>query len=100
MDSPLEIRIAAALEELADSWKTSLRAVEKKYCVSRRTLQHRQTGGISKQEARCSQQLLSAAQEKLLVSWTLTFEAEGNPPHTILYEKWLDKSHEFQAAQI
>lgn len=80
MDSPFESKIAAALEELADPSKPSLRAVEKKYGVSRRTLQRRHNGGISKQEARCSQQLLSAEQEKLLVSWILMLETKGHAP--------------------
>jgi hypothetical protein len=67
MDSSFEMKIAEALEELNSSSKPSLRAVEKKYGVSRRTLQCRLNGGVLKQIARCLQQLLSSEQEKLLV---------------------------------
>jgi hypothetical protein len=67
MDSPLETKIAEALEELYCLSKSFLRAVEKKY-------------GVSKQIARCSQQLLSSEHEKLLVSWILMLESEGHAP--------------------
>jgi hypothetical protein len=49
MDSPFETKIAEALEELNGPSKPSLRAVKKKYGVSRRTLQRRHSGGVSKQ---------------------------------------------------
>ena len=80
MDSPFEQRIAEALNELQSSLNPSLRAVEKKYGVSRRTLQRCLNGGVSKQTARCSQQLLSAEQGELLVSWILMLETEGHAP--------------------
>jgi phage FluMu gp28-like protein len=67
MDSSFKMKIAKALEELNSSLKPSLRAVEKKYGVSRRTLQCRLNDGVLKQITRCSQQLLSSEQEKLLV---------------------------------
>jgi hypothetical protein len=48
MDSPFKMKIAEAVEELNSSLKPSLRAVEKKYGVSRRTLQRRLNGGVLK----------------------------------------------------
>jgi DDE superfamily endonuclease/Tc5 transposase DNA-binding domain len=37
-------------------------------------------GGVSKQTARCSQQLLSIEQEELLISWISMLEIEGHAP--------------------
>jgi hypothetical protein len=100
MDSPFETKIAEALEELDSSSKPSLRAVEKKYGVSRRTLQRRLNGGVSKQIARCSQQLLSVEQEELLISWILILETEGMLLRMILFERWQVKFQESQAVRI
>jgi helix-turn-helix, Psq domain len=52
MDSPIEIRIAEALRELAETLNLSLRAVQKKHDIPRSTLARRLGGGISKQKAR------------------------------------------------
>jgi hypothetical protein len=48
MDSVLKTKIAKALEELNSSLKPSLRVIEKKYGVSRRTLQCHRNGGVLK----------------------------------------------------
>jgi helix-turn-helix, Psq domain len=48
MDSLFKTKIAEALEELNSSSKLSLRAVEKKYGVSYRTLQRRLNSGVLK----------------------------------------------------
>lgn len=80
MDTPFEVRIAAAMEELIGPEKPSFRAMEKKYDVSRRTLARRLEGGISTRIAHHSQQLLAIEQEKELVQWILTLEAEGHAP--------------------
>jgi hypothetical protein len=48
MDSSFKMKIAEALEELNSSSKLSLRAVEKKYGVSCRTLQRGLNGGVLK----------------------------------------------------
>jgi DDE superfamily endonuclease/Tc5 transposase DNA-binding domain len=80
MESPFEVKIAEALEELAGPSKPSLRAIEKKYGVCRKTLKRRHEGHVSRRIARQQQQLLSAEQEQLLVSWILMLEAEGHAP--------------------
>ena len=80
MTSPFESRIAAALEDLAGPSKPSLRAVEKKHGVSRRTLKRCLNGGVSKQIARSAQQLLTIEQENSLVAWILALETEGHAP--------------------
>jgi Tc5 transposase DNA-binding domain/helix-turn-helix, Psq domain len=80
MDSPIEIRIAEALRELAETPNLSLRAVQKKHGIPRSTLARRLGGGISKKTARQPQQLLTPEQEDLLVHWLLTLEADGHAP--------------------
>jgi predicted DNA-binding protein (UPF0251 family) len=67
MDSPIEIRIAEALRELAEMPNLSLRAAQKKHGIPRSTLARRLRGGISKKTARQPQQLLTPEQEDLLV---------------------------------
>ena len=51
MDSQFETKIAEALKDLQGPSTPSLRAVEKKYGVSRRILQNRLNGNVSKQTA-------------------------------------------------
>lgn len=80
MDSPFETRIAEALTELSTDPNASLRAVAKKFSLSAETLRRRQNGGIGKQIARNSQQLLSPEQEQELVQWILHLEMEGHAP--------------------
>jgi hypothetical protein len=48
MNSLFKTKIAEALEELNSSSEPSLRAVEKKYGVSRRTLQRRMNSRVLK----------------------------------------------------
>jgi hypothetical protein len=60
MESPFEVKIAEALEELAGPSKPSLRAIKKKYGVCRKTLKRRLEGHVSRRIARQQQQLLSA----------------------------------------
>jgi transcriptional regulator with XRE-family HTH domain len=76
----MEIRIAEALRELAETHNLSLRAIQKKHGIPRSTLARRLGGGISKKTARQLQQLLTPEQEDLLVHWILTLEAEGQAP--------------------
>jgi predicted DNA-binding protein (UPF0251 family) len=52
MDSPIEIRIAEALRELAEMPNLSLRAAQKKHGIPRSTLARRLGGGILKKTAR------------------------------------------------
>jgi hypothetical protein len=52
MDSPFEVRIAEALEELNGPSKPSLRSIEKKHSISCNTLKRRLYGDISKRTAR------------------------------------------------
>jgi Tc5 transposase DNA-binding domain len=80
MDSSFEDRVQQALDELSSASNVSLRAVEKKYGVSRRTLRRRQDGHHSKRTAHESQQLLTRNQEDDLVKWILYLEADGHAP--------------------
>jgi hypothetical protein len=48
MDSPIQIRIAEALHELAEMPNLSLRTAPKKHGIPRSTLARRLGGGISK----------------------------------------------------
>jgi hypothetical protein len=52
MESPFEVKIAEALKELNGPSKPSLRAIEAKHGVYRRTLKRRLKGGISRRIAR------------------------------------------------
>lgn len=80
MDLPFEIRVKEALIELNSSSKPSIRAVEKKYGVSKSTLLRRLDGGVSRRIARSAQQLLTLEQEQSLITWILTLESEGHAP--------------------
>jgi hypothetical protein len=57
MESPFEVKITEALEELAGPLKPSLRAIEKKYSVYRKTLKRRLKGHVLRRIARQQQQL-------------------------------------------
>jgi hypothetical protein len=59
MNSSIEIRIAEALRELAETPNLSLRAVQKKHDIPRSTFTRRLKDSILKQKARQPQQLFT-----------------------------------------
>jgi hypothetical protein len=63
----MEHNIELALDTLHTRHFTSIRAPAHAHNVNYRTLARRAQGGISKREARAEQQLLSSAQEEMLV---------------------------------
>jgi helix-turn-helix, Psq domain len=77
MASFQEQKIQQALEDLRTQKFPSVRAAAKAHGVNHVTLNRRSKGGISKQEARLAQQLLSQHQEGLLVQWILHSETGG-----------------------
>ncbi len=80
MDPQFELRVNEALIELNGPSNPSIRAVEKKYGVSKSTLLRRLDGGVSRRIARNAQQLLTIEQEQSLITWILTLESEGHAP--------------------
>ena len=70
----MEHNIQLALDDLHASRFTSIRAAARAHNVNYRTLARRAQGGISRREARVEQQLLSGAQEEILVQWILDLE--------------------------
>lgn len=80
MTSFNEQKIQQALDDLDAQKFPSLRAVAKAHDIDHSTLTRRSKGGISKQEARSTQQLLSLHQENLLAQWILDLEAGGYAP--------------------
>jgi DDE superfamily endonuclease/Tc5 transposase DNA-binding domain len=80
MTAFFEQKIAQALEDLDNQRFPSVRAAAKAHNIPPTTLNRRIKGGISKQEARTTQQLLSQHQEELLVKWILDLEAGGFAP--------------------
>ena len=87
MTSFNEQKIQQALEDLDAQRFPSVRAAAKAHNVPFATLNRRSKGGISRQEARSTQQLLSQHQEELLVKWILDLEAGGfAPSHAQLRE--------------
>jgi hypothetical protein len=80
MASFQEQKIQQALEDLRAQKFPSVRAAAKAHGINHVTLNRRSKGGISKQEARLAQQLLSQHQEGLLVQWILHSEAGGYAP--------------------
>jgi hypothetical protein len=89
MTSFREQKVQQALEDLRTQKFPSARAAAKAHGVNYVTLNRRSKGGISKQEARLAQQLLSRHQEGLLVQWILHSEAGDIPPAMLKFEKWL-----------
>jgi hypothetical protein len=77
----MEHSIQLALDDLHASRFTSIRAAARAHNVNYRTLARRAQGGISKRAARVEQQLLSSAQEEILVQWILDLEQAGNAPN-------------------
>jgi hypothetical protein len=63
----MEHNIQPVLDALHTRRFTSIRAAARAHNVNYRTLARRAQGGISKREARVEQQLLSSAQEEMLV---------------------------------
>ena len=87
MDSQFEIRVNEALIELNGPSNPSIRAVEKKYDVSKSTFLRRLDGGVSRRIARSAQQLWTFEQEQSLITWILTLESEGHvPTHDTVHE--------------
>ena len=80
MTSFHEQKIEQALEEFDSHRFPSIRAAAKAHNLPPTTLNRRIQGGISKQEARSTQQLLSQHQEALLARWILDLEAGGFAP--------------------
>lgn len=80
MASSFEQKIQQALGDLRAKKFASIRAAAKAHNIDPTTLNRRSKGGISKQDARAAQQLLSQTQEGLLVRWILDSEARGYVP--------------------
>ena len=80
MVSEKEQKIQEALDAFERGEFPSLRKVSTAYQIDRKTLTRRLRGGITRQEAREGQQLLSSTQENLLARWIIDLDLAGAPP--------------------
>jgi Tc5 transposase DNA-binding domain len=72
--------IEQAIEHVFLSRKHSIRPTARAWDGSSSTLSRRINGGCTRREGHSGQQLLSPAQEKILVSWILEQERLGHAP--------------------
>jgi Tc5 transposase DNA-binding domain len=68
------------IEHVFSSRRHSIRPTARAWDVSSSTLSRRIKGGCTRREGHSGQQLLSPAQEKILVSWILEQERLGHAP--------------------
>ena len=80
MISEKEQKIQDAVDAYSRGEYPSLRTLSAAYGVDRKTLTRRIRGGVTRQEAREEQQLLSSTQEDLLCRWIIDLDLAGAPP--------------------
>ena len=80
MASTRDFSIESALDAYRNGEYNSIRKVARLWNVSEATLRRRLKGAVPKPQAHVTQQLLTSAQEELLVQWILSLEATGYPP--------------------
>jgi hypothetical protein len=76
MDLLFKESVQKALNELSSHLDISLRALEKRFDVSYRTLYHRRDGSIIRAITAQPKQLLTPIQKEKLVQWILQLKAE------------------------
>jgi transposase-like protein len=70
--------IEEAYQEVLSGSPASIRAIARKWSVAPSTLSDRVNGAIGRREGHQMQQLLSPAQEEILVNWILEQERFGH----------------------
>jgi hypothetical protein len=76
-----EKKLKAAIDAYNRKEYPSLRQTAEAYRVGRQTLQNRLRGGLTRQQGKENQRLLSSAQEDLLIRWITDLDVAGSAPN-------------------